>query len=335
MAFKSCTSTPDLFDAFLASPPKNEVLRQLKTLIDWDALREAVAPAYKWGGPGAEGYDPVVLIKMLLLQRLYQLSDPAVVEEAADRLSFREFLSLQASDTVPDDTTLVKFRGRLRNYLLFDVVVAMIEEQLAQQGYAVREGAIKMVDATLIKAAVHPPRVHREDIEEERGRLHMVVAEPPLDADADFGGKKDKMVYGYKLHMAQDRATGLIACHAVTPASVHDTHEFETLLAGDEAEVLADKGYDDAARRKELSRQGIKASIMKKAARGKTLSAWWTGRNKSISRVRGFIEGGFAQLKRYLGCGRARYRGLERVYEQLTLGIVVFNLRRACALARV
>ena len=73
---------------------------------------------------------------------------------------------------------------------------------------------------------------------------------------------------------------------------------------------------------------------MKKAARGKAVSAWWTGRNKSISRVRGFVEGGFAQLKRYLGCGRARYRGLDRVYEQLTWGVVVFNLRRATALDR-
>lgn len=39
---------------------------------------------------------------------------------------------------------------------------------------------------------------------------------------------------------------------------------------------------------------------MKNVARGKTLSAWWTGRNKSISRVRGFIGGGFARLKLYL-----------------------------------
>ena len=334
MAFQSCTSKPDLFDAFLASPPKNETLRQLKSLLDWGALRQVVAPAYKWGGPGAEGYDPILLIKMLLLERLYQLSDPAVVEEAADRLSFREFLDLRASDTVPDDTTLVKFRGRLRNYGLFDFVVAAIELQLAEKGYAVKEGAIKMVDATLIKAAVHPPRKHREDLEHERGRMHMVITEPPLDADADWGGKKDKLIYGFKLHMAQDRVTGLVTRHAVTPASVHDTNHLETLLDGDEAEVLADKGYDDAQRRKDLARRGTKASIMKKAVRGKKLSAWWTGRNTSISRVRGFIEGGFATLKRYLDCGRARYRGLERVYEQVTWAIVMFNLRRACALAR-
>jgi len=325
MAFRSCTSTPDMFDSFLASPPKNQTLRQLKGLINWGALREVVAPAYKWGGPGAEGFDPVLLIKMLILQRLYQLSDPGAVEEAADRLSFREFLDLRASDTVPDDTTLVKFRGRLRNYDLFDYVIAEIERQLAERGFAVREGAIKVVDATLVEAAVRPPRKSEKNSNEKA---------EPLDPDADFTVKNKKPVYGYKLHMALDRATGLITRHAVTPASVHDTNYFENLLDGDEAEVLADKGYDDAKRRRRLSRRGTKASIMKKAARGKAVSAWWTGRNKSISRVRGFVEGGFAQLKRYLGCGRARYRGLDRVYEQLTWGVVVFNLRRATALDR-
>lgn len=34
MAFKSCTSTPDLFDGFLAPPPRNEGLKAPATLLD-------------------------------------------------------------------------------------------------------------------------------------------------------------------------------------------------------------------------------------------------------------------------------------------------------------
>lgn len=318
MPFKSCTSSPDLFDSFLAAPPKNEMLRQLKTVLDWDALRQSVAPAFKWGGPGTQGFDPVILIKMLLLQRLYQLSAPAVVEEAADRLSIRQFLNLKASDIIPDGTTLVKFRARLRNYAPIDVVVAQIEQPLAAKGYVVKERAIKMVAATLIRAAVAPPRTHREEIKTEQDHGHIAVQGPALGPDANWGGKSNSMVYGYKLHMAQDSASGLITCHTVTPASVYDINRLETLLSGDETEVLADKGYVDAARQRELAGRGTKALIMKKAARGKTLSAWWTGRNRSISRVRGFIEGGFALLKRQLDYGLERYRGLECVYEQVT-----------------
>jgi len=282
-----------LFDSFLATPPRNAVLRELATLLDWDDLRAVVAPAYKSAGAGAPGYDPVVLIKLHLLQRLYGLSDPAVVEEAADRLSFREFLGLRASDVVPDDTTLVKFRQRLREGGLIDALLVAVERQLADQGITIREGAIKIIDATLIRAAVNPPRK------------------------------------GYKLHVAQDRETGLLAMHVVTAASTHDSQIFDDLIDGSEGEVLADKAYDSKQNRAKLKANRTKVSIMKKAVRDKPLSPWWRGRNKSIGRVRAFIEGSFATFKRYLGCGRARYRGLERVYEPMTWAVLAFNLRRA------
>ena len=113
MAYKSCTSMPDMFDSFLAAAPRNETLRELRTLLDWGALREVVAPTYK--ASGRVGFDPVVLIKLLLLERLYALSDVQVVEEAADRLSFREFLELGAGDPLPAAPSQVKFRGRPRN----------------------------------------------------------------------------------------------------------------------------------------------------------------------------------------------------------------------------
>lgn len=321
MAFKSCTSTPDMFDGFLAAPPKNEILKRLRTLINWRALRQTVAPAY--AEMGRCGFDPVLLIKMLLLERLYQLSDGDVVVESADRLSFREFLELKAADPVPDDTTLVKFRGRLRNRgNLLDRIMEEIERQLSAQGVAIKEGHIKIVDASLIEAAVAPPIKPKEGEEPAK----------PLDPDADWGGKKGKQVYGYKLHLGQDRETGLVAGHVVTPASVHDSRVFEQFLDQGEKEVLADKGYDSREHRKMLAALGAKASIMKRAEKNKSLNRWWKGRNKSIGRVRSFVEGTFAQLKRYLGCARARYRGLVRVREQMTWGVMAFNLRRAVAL---
>jgi len=326
MAFKSCTSTPDMFDSFLATPPRNEVLKDLARLVDWAALRKLVAPAYKSADKGgAVGYDPIILIKLLLLERLYQLSDVQVVEEAADRLSFREFLGLRASDTVPDDTTLVVFRNRLRHCGLVEKIMKEIEAQLRARGLAVREGSIKMIDATLIEAAVNPPTKPKEE---------EAAPEPPLDPDADFTVRGDEVHYGYKAHLAQDRATGLVTEVVVTAASVNDTVVFEELLDGSEAEVLADKGYDSAANRAICAALGVKASIMKKAAKNRPLSKWWRGRNKSIARVRNFIEGTPAQLKRYLGCGRAIYRGLVKTTEQIRWGVLAFNLRRAAALAR-
>ena len=311
-----------MFDSFLAAAPRNEILRELRTLLDWDALREVVAPTYK--ASGRVGFDPVVLIKLLLLERLYALSDGQVLEEAADRLSFREFLELRAGDALPDDTTLVKFRGRLRNHGVFDALMAAIDDQLDAKGVGVKPGSIKMIDATLIRAAVRPPARPKPGEE----------AKPALDPDADFTIKRGEPVYGYKLHMAQDRATGLITAHEVTAASTHDSQVFEQLLSADETEIMADKAYDSRVHRQIVRAIGAKDSIMRRARRGQPLSPWQTSRNRSIGRVRGFIEGSFAQLKRYLGCGRAIYRGLRRVSEQMGWGVAAFNLRRAVALRR-
>lgn len=322
MAFRAHDPQPDLMDSYLASPPKREVLGRLKSLIDWERPRALCRGAYTEGGPGQPGKDPVLLIKLLLLERLYALSDVQVVEEAQDRLTFRAFLDLRASDTVPDDTTLVTFRKRLREHGLHDLLFEDIEAQLKEQGVAVKQGAIKIIDASLVQAAVRPPRKSRETGEREA----------PLDPEADFTVRKGTAFYGYKLHMAIDRETGLVTQHMVTPASVHDSQVFEELLDGKEGQVFADKAYDSEKHRRLLRRHGTKCAIMRKAKRGAPLSAWWRGRNRTLSRIRSFVEGGFATLKRWRGCGRCRYRGLERFFEQMTWGILAHNLTRAVAL---
>ncbi len=339
MAFRAHDSQPDLLDSYLASPPKREVLRDLRGLVKWSRLRTLVRPAYKQRGPGQPGKDPVLLIKLLLLERIYDLSDVEVVEEAADRLSFREFLGLRASDAVPDDSTLVRFRDRLRTHQLHDRIFDEIELQLRERGIRVREGAIKIIDATLVKAAVRPlpkrsdaPEPDGETEEPEPGEATEESA--PLDPDADFTVKKDRPFYGYKLHMAIDHQTGLITQHTVTPASVHDSQVFEELLNGTESEVLADKAYDSEKHRCLLRSMGAKNSIMRRGVRGQPLSPWHRGHNRRLGKRRGFVEGAFATLKRWRGCGRARYRGLEKFYEQMTWGILAHNLMRATALAR-
>ena len=60
-------------------------------------MRDVVEPADKAGGAGLRGFNPVVLIKLHLLQRLYGLSNPGSVEEVADQLGLREFLGLRGS----------------------------------------------------------------------------------------------------------------------------------------------------------------------------------------------------------------------------------------------
>ena len=64
-------------------------------------------------GPGRPPYDPLLMLKALLLQQWYRLSDAALEEALNDRVSFRRLLGLSLEDAAPDYTTLCRFRIRL------------------------------------------------------------------------------------------------------------------------------------------------------------------------------------------------------------------------------
>ena len=325
MAFKPLDSAPELFSAFLAAPPKSEVLDSLSRLVDWAALRGLMAPAYAAPGTGRPGIDPVVLFKLLLLEHLFDLSDVRVVLEAADRLSFRAFLGLGPADSPPDDSTLVRFRARLRASGLLDGLFAEVTAQMEAHGLGVREGSIRVVDATLVQAAVRPPAAPRGG----------GAKAPALDRDADFTVRKGRPFYGFKVHLGQDRETGLLGCPVVTPASVHDSQVFGELLIGGEGRVLADKGYDGKANRKVLRERGIADGIMARAQQGTRARRPDPGpANRAIARLRGTVEGANAALKRWRRMGRAAYRGLERTWAQAVMAVLAHNAMRWAALAR-
>jgi IS5 family transposase len=354
MAFR-IQGQKDAFDGVIAGAPANAALEEIAAMVDWSAVRGILARGYDASGRGYTGIDPVVLFKMLLLEQLYNLSDVQVSVEAADRLSFRRFLGLSAGETAPDDTTLVKFRARLRGGKLLEAAHAEVARQIAARGLSIRPGAIKVVDATVIRAATRPPKPDvppggekaNDAPEPLQIQVETPVAPPApsrpvssyLDTEAAFGGKKGKLRYGYKLHTAVDAATGAIAAFDVTPANVADTTVFGQLLDGTESCVLADKGYDSARNREALgaSTDGIMRRVAKKGATGlrAALNEIEKERNRGLSRLRSPSEGVFCALKRYRRLGRAVYTGLVRVREQATLAVTAHNLLKAIRLVRL
>ncbi len=49
------------------------------------------------------------MLKVLILQRLYNISDNQVEYQIKDRMSFREFLDIQSVEDVPDEKTVWKY----------------------------------------------------------------------------------------------------------------------------------------------------------------------------------------------------------------------------------
>ena len=359
MAFRAQDGqTPDAFDGLIARGPGNATLEQLASLIDWKPLRMIFAPAYDASGRGQLGLDPVILYKMLLLEELYALSDVEVSREAGDRLSFRRFLGLDPSQQAPDDTTLVKFRARLRERGLLEKARLEVERQLAQKNLCVRPGAIKVVDATVIPAATRPPKdkPKPEGGEGTNEAPQAPTADAPtqptpepapaparkesergLDHEAAFGGKKGKLRYGYKMHAAMDAQTGIVTAFAVTPANVSDTKVFGVLLEKEEAGVLADKGYDSRENREELAGRGALDGIMRRVGGRREMTVLGqleTWRNKALSKMRAPSEGVFAAMKRWGRLGRAVYKGIVRVRDQVVMAVTAHNALKALRLHR-
>jgi len=88
-------------------------LAGLDTLVDWEAFRPIVNQLYHSNSVqgGRPNTDEVLLVKVVVLQSLYGLTDPELERQANDRISFRKFLGFP--DKIPGFTTIWYFRERL------------------------------------------------------------------------------------------------------------------------------------------------------------------------------------------------------------------------------
>jgi len=310
--FKRNQGQIEFADQWFASGTINQMLESLNNLINWEPIRSRLATVYApHKNGGRPGFDPVMLLKLLLLEAWYDLSDGRVLEEASDRLSFRRFLGMGVADVLPDDTTLVRFRVRLLEHDdLLSEVLDYVNACIQRHGFSLNTG--KIIDATLVKAHTRP---------------HQDGSEKEIEPEADKTVKNGQPHHGYKVHMATDAETNVITDVEVTPASHHDTAVFEQFLTGEEPAVYADKAYEGDKRRRILKESGTKDCIMRRAARGHPLSERAKAVNRMISKIRGRIERKIGELKLWHGFSRMRYIGLARSKIQTFLVAIVVNLK--------
>jgi len=92
------------------------------------------------------------MFKALLLQSWYALSDSALEKQLARDLLFRRFIGLSISESVPDHSTLWRFRHLLEKQSLMNALLSAINDQLEEQGLHIKSGAVSIIDASVIKA---------------------------------------------------------------------------------------------------------------------------------------------------------------------------------------
>lgn len=297
----------------------NRRLEAINTVLDWAPL-ERLGRMVRAGRGGRPPYDGLAMLKALVLQRLYALSDPGLEEALQDRASFRRFCGFSLEWATPDETTLCRFRIDAARLGVIEAALAEVNRQLDAQGLILRTGTL--VDASIVAARSRKPSAKAG-----------LGARAPKEPGAAWTRKGGRSHFGFKVHVGTDEGSGLIRAVRLTPANVADIAVAPALVGGDEGAVYADKAYESRAWRMALRRQGIKDRIMHRSHKNQAkLPALQVRHNTLIAPRRARVEGTFASLKMRCGLARLRCYTFGRHLADVQTFAIVFNLRRAAGL---
>jgi IS5 family transposase len=309
-------------------------LQRIGRLIDWEIfepeLHRAVLRPAK--GPGGRPrFAPLVVFKVLVLQKLHGLADDATSFQIADRRSFRAFLGLTPADLVPDGQTLADFRAALAAAGSFEKLFAIFLEQLQVRGLALARAGV-IVDASFVdvprqrntreqNAEIKAGKVPEEFQADAKLRAHK-------DCDARWAKKGNETHYGYKNHVKADRRDKLILAAVVTPASTHDSQAATALLAEGDGEAWLDSAYTGPEIAADLTAKKIVGHICEKGVRNCPLTDEQKAANRQKSKVRARVEHIFGAITGSMKAHWQRNVGLVRNKAGIIFGNLVYNLMR-------
>jgi IS5 family transposase len=308
-----------------------DALRALEDHVDFAALAAAIDHAAPRPGRERGGRPPFpteLMVRVLVVQQMFNLSDEQMEFQLLDRLSFQRFVGLRDSSQIPDRTTIWTFKERLIEAGASESIFEAVNRQLSMQGYIARCG--QMIDASIVPA---PKQSIRKDEKEMVREGAMPIEWKPAkrrqkDVEARWT-KHNKSYFGYKLSANADKRYKLIRKIKISTASEHDTLHFEDVIdpVNTSRDIYADKGYVDHKREARLKEQGWRMHIQRKGSEAKPLSEAQERRNRRIAKPRARVEHIFAGLAQ-LGGKMLRSIGLARATLHLNWKVAAYNLQR-------
>lgn len=292
---------------------KKEFLNKMDSVIPWETFVKEIEPYYYKGERGNKPYPLELMLRIYMLQNLYDLADMKVMYEILDSRAFTEFCCINSPDEVPDGDTIGRFRNLLNKYGLQQTIFETVVDLLLQRGLILKKGTI--VDSTFIEA---PSSTKNK--------------EKKRDPEVHSAKKGNTWHFGYKMHIGVDRDSGLVHHVKTTSANEHDVTATSELMHGEEETLNGDSGYIAADKRPEAIRKNkqgkkIKYIINRKQSSINKLSK--SGqyaakkREHEKSSVRCKVEYVFAVVKRLFGYRKTRYRGLRK---QMLKSYIMFAL---------
>jgi len=321
-------------------------LYKLDQVIDWEMFRTAIEEAL-FVEPKAPGgrpsYDKILMFKILILQKYYNLSDEQTEFQIKDRFSFMQFLNLQIGSKVPDEKTIWHFKNTLAQKGLMDTLFDLFGNTLLEKGIVANEGSI--VDATFVDV----PRQHNsreENADIKKGAVPLSFGEKDnngnqsklsqKDTDAQWARKGGERHYGYKNHVKADEKTKVITRFTITGAAPHDSGELENLVDANDNRLHADSAYRSEAIEAYLEKNNCQSHIHEKGYKNKPLTQEQKEANNAKSKIRARVEHIFGFMTHSMHNALfMRSIGITRIGASIGLLNLVYNLFRYEQLVRL
>ncbi len=125
--------------------PKNHTLKLINEAVDLTFITKLLEDSYS-KTQGRPAKNPELMLRILILQYLYDLSDERIIEEASLNLAYMWFLGINPDEDLPDPSLLSKFRVYRLKDLALDEIITEIVRQCVEKGI-IKDTAVS-VDAT-------------------------------------------------------------------------------------------------------------------------------------------------------------------------------------------
>ena len=214
---------------------REKFLADMEVVVPWGRLVALIEPHYPKGERGRPPIGIERMLRIYFLQQWYGLADELLEETIYDSQAMRGFTGIDLSvESVPDATTLLKFRHLLEAHRLTVRILEEVNAHLSERRLLLREGTI--VDATIIAAPSSTKNKERK-----------------RDPEMHQTKKGNAWHFGMKAHIGVDTQSGLVHTVTGTAANVADIAQTHELLHGQEKHVFADAGYTGVEKREELA----------------------------------------------------------------------------------
>ncbi len=130
-----------------AKTSKKEFLERIEKLTPWTKWIWIIKPIYYKGEVGNKPYDLELMLRIFILQNLYDLSDMKTMNEVIDSRAFSDFCCVDSPNQVPDGDTIGRFRNLLEKHNIQEKLFAEVLKILTEKGFGKSKNAYDYQEA--------------------------------------------------------------------------------------------------------------------------------------------------------------------------------------------